>query len=170
MTDLVAQAVAKMVEFYNGNTHDVRHFIKVHSYAATIGRLEGLDEETLTTLELAAIVHDIAIPLCREKYGSADGKHQEQEGPALARKFMQELGVDEKRTQRVEYMVGHHHTYTNVDGVDMRILLEADFLVNADVGRPAKARHSPDARACIPHGDGCTAARFDLLAGQGISA
>ena len=94
MTDLVAQAVAKMVEFYNGNTHDVRHFIKVHSYAATIGRLEGLDEETLTTLELAAIVHDIAIPLCREKYGSADGKHQEQEGPALARKFMQELGVE----------------------------------------------------------------------------
>ena len=134
MTDLVAQAVAKMVEFYNGNTHDVRHFIKVHSYAATIGRLEGLDEETLTTLELAAIVHDIAIPLCREKYGSADGKHQEQEGPALARKFMQELGVDEERTQRVEYMVGHHHTYTNVDGVDMRILLEADFLVNADEG------------------------------------
>ena len=134
MTDLVAQAVAKMVEFYNGNTHYVCHFIKVHSYAATIGRLEGLDEETLTTLELAAIVHDIAIPLCREKYGSADGKHQEQEGPALARKFMQELGVDEKRTQRVEYMVGHHHTYTNVDGVDMRILLEADFLVNADEG------------------------------------
>lgn len=134
MTDLVAQAVAKMVEFYNGNTHDVCHFIKVHSYAATIGRLEGLDEETLTTLELAAIVHDIAIPLCREKYGSADGKHQEQEGPALARKFMQELGVDEKRTQRVEYMVGHHHTYTNVDGVDMRIMLEADFLVNADEG------------------------------------
>ena len=43
MTDLVAQAVAKMVEFYNGNTHDVCHFIKVHSYAATIGRLEGLD-------------------------------------------------------------------------------------------------------------------------------
>ena len=119
MTDLVAQAVAKMVEFYNGNTHYVCHFIKVHSYAATIGRLEGLDEETLTTLELAAIVHDIAIPLCLDKYGS---------------KFMQELGVDEKRTQRVEYMVGHHHTYTNVDGVDMRILLEADFLVNADEG------------------------------------
>ena len=42
MTDLVAQAVAKMVEFYNGNTHYVCHFIKVHSYAATIGRLEGL--------------------------------------------------------------------------------------------------------------------------------
>ena len=42
--------------------------------------------------------------------------------------------MDEKCTQRVEYMVGHHHTYTNVDGVDMRILLEADFLVNADEG------------------------------------
>ena len=26
--------------------------------------------------------------------------------------------------------MGHHHTYTGVDGADYRILLEADFLVN----------------------------------------
>lgn len=134
MDKLIAQAIEKMVEFYNGNAHDVCHFIKVHSYAATIGRLEGLCDDELTTLELAAIVHDIAIPLCREKYGNADGRRQEQEGPALARKFMKEMGVDEGRTERVAYMVGRHHTYTDVDGNDMRILLEADFLVNADEG------------------------------------
>lgn len=28
-------------------------------------------------------------------------------------------------------MIAHHHTYTDVDGIDYRILLEADFLVNA---------------------------------------
>lgn len=32
---------------------------------------------------------------------------------------------------RICYLVGHHHTYVNVDGIDYRILLEADFLVNA---------------------------------------
>ena len=26
----------------------------------------------------------------------------------------------------------HHHTYSPVDGLDYQILLEADFLVNAD--------------------------------------
>ena len=29
-------------------------------------------------------------------------------------------------------MVGHHHTYENIDGLDYQILLEADFLVNGD--------------------------------------
>ena len=27
--------------------------------------------------------------------------------------------------------MGHHHTYTGVDGADYQILLEADYLVNA---------------------------------------
>ncbi|MDR1134465.1 MAG: phosphohydrolase, partial [Synergistaceae bacterium] len=33
-------------------------------------------------------------------------------------------------TERVVYLVEHHHTYTDVDGPDYQILLEADFLVN----------------------------------------
>ena len=32
---------------------------------------------------------------------------------------------------RISWLVSHHHTYTDVDGIDHRILLEADFLVNA---------------------------------------
>ena len=35
-------------------------------------------------------------------------------------------------TERVVYLVGHHHTYGEVDGPDYQILLEADYLVNAD--------------------------------------
>lgn len=30
------------------------------------------------------------------------------------------------------WLVSHHHTYKNVDGLDYQILLEADFLVNAE--------------------------------------
>lgn len=33
---------------------------------------------------------------------------------------------------RIAYLVGHHHTYEGVDGLDYQILLEADYLVNAD--------------------------------------
>jgi hypothetical protein len=32
---------------------------------------------------------------------------------------------------RVAFLVGHHHTFTGVDGIDWQILLEADYLVNA---------------------------------------
>lgn len=28
--------------------------------------------------------------------------------------------------------MAHHHTYTEIDGIDYQILLEADYLVNAD--------------------------------------
>ena len=33
---------------------------------------------------------------------------------------------------RVSKLVARHHTYDNVDGLDCQILLEVDFLVNAD--------------------------------------
>lgn len=54
----------------------------------TIDGCEGLGPKEMTTLELAAIVHDIACPLCREKYGNADGKKQEEEGVPLVYSFL----------------------------------------------------------------------------------
>jgi len=39
--------------------------------------------------------------------------------------------VTKNETERICYLIAHHHTYDNVDGIDYRILLEADFLVNA---------------------------------------
>ena len=39
-------------------------------------------------------------------------------------------GYTEDQIDRVKYLVGHHHTYTDVEGLDYRILIEADFLVN----------------------------------------
>ena len=84
------------------------------------------------TLEAAAIVHDIACPLCREKYGSTHGPYQEAEGAVLAAEFLKDSGLSQSVIDRVVYLVGHHHTYTSVDGADYQILLEADYLVNAE--------------------------------------
>ena len=133
MTDnLTGRAIEKMVDYYQGNKHDVAHFIKVYTYAKTIGELEQLDADTLQILELAAIVHDIACPLCRVKYGNTNGKNQEAESPALVEPFLAELSVSQDKIERISWLVAHHHTYTNVDGIDYQILLEADYLVNAD--------------------------------------
>ncbi|MCM1064368.1 MAG: HD domain-containing protein [Eubacterium sp.] len=126
-----ADIASKMIDFYHGDLHDVNHFIKVHSFAAMIGKMEGLDDETQDILETAAIVHDIACPLCREKYGNASGKHQEEESGPLLLEFLAEFELPDHVLQRVAYLVTHHHTYANVDGLDYQILLEADFLVNA---------------------------------------
>ena len=44
--------------------------------------------------------------------------------------MMRELGFEQNVIKRVSYLVGHHHTYTDIDGMDYQILVEADFLVN----------------------------------------
>ena len=128
---LVAFATQRMIEFYKGNLHDIDHFLKVWAMAKTIGELEVLDSRTQKLLELAAVVHDIACPLCREKYGDTNGKHQELESPPLVEAFLAELPITHSDVERISWLVAHHHTYTNVDGMDYQILLEADFLVNA---------------------------------------
>lgn len=127
-----AEIAEKMMVYSQGNRHDINHFMKVYAYAGTIGRLEGLDAETQTILETAALVHDIACPLCREKYGNTNGKWQELEGPALVREFLSDSGLSPAAVERIAWLVGHHHTFQAVEGMDYQILLEADFLVNAD--------------------------------------
>ena len=129
---MVTEVAKKMIEFSDGNLHDINHFMKVYAYAKTIGSLERLPADTQEILEIAALVHDIACPLCREKYGNTNGKYQELEGLALPKELLEELSIPAPVIDRVTYLVGHHHTYTNVDGLDYQILLEADFLVNAD--------------------------------------
>lgn len=69
----IAQILNKMIAASNGNIHEIDHLLRVWAYARTIGELEGLDAETQYLLEVAAITHDIACPLCREKYGNTNG-------------------------------------------------------------------------------------------------
>jgi len=135
----IGQLIEEMIHFYNGSHHDICHFLKVYAYARTIGLQENLPESRQQALEAAAVLHDIACPLCREKYGKADAAHQEQEGPALAAVLLEKVGADTRLKNRVCYLVGHHHTHTFVDALDHRILLEADFLVNAHEGGLDKA-------------------------------
>ena len=119
-----------MLGLYKGDAKRIQHFCKVHSYAKLIGESENLDSRSLCILEAAALTHDIGIHTCEEKYGSCGGKLQEKEGPAIAAKLLKELGIDDDVSERVQYLIAHHHTYHNIDGLDYQILVEADFLVN----------------------------------------
>lgn len=121
----------KMLHFYEGSLHDINHFIKVHSFARLIGEKEGLSGKAMDILECAAILHDIACPLCREKYGSARGDLQETEGMPMTEEFLAEFALPESFVEQVVWLVGHHHQIDCVQSIEHRILLEADFLVNA---------------------------------------
>ena len=128
----IAEILEKMIRYSNGNIHDIDHLVRVWTFAKTIGELEHIDAETQYILEVAAITHDIACPLCRVKYGNANGKHQEEESAALIEEFFVDSDLPKEFVDRVSYIVSHHHTITGIDGIDYQIMIEADYLVNAD--------------------------------------
>ena len=130
-TTLIADVIEKMIGFYHGNYHDISHSLNVYTLAKTIGEQEGLDPQAQQTLELAAAVHDIACPICREKYGNTNGKKQELESPPLVETFFRDMPISTETVQRISWLVSHHHTYGLSDEMDYQILLEADYFVNA---------------------------------------
>lgn len=127
---LLDELYYKMIEFFHGDPKRIQHLIKVHSLSRLIGIGEKLDVTSLFILEAAAYTHDCGIRPAEEKYGRCDGKLQEQEGPTVAQQMLLELGFENYMIERICYLIGHHHTYTNMDGMDYQILVEADFLVN----------------------------------------
>ena len=74
------QLFCEMIQYYRNDPKRIQHFTKVHSYAKLIGELSGMQGEELLTLEVAAYVHDIGIKVAEEKYGSSNGRLQEQNG------------------------------------------------------------------------------------------
>lgn len=127
---LIAQSLWKMIEYFGTDVRRINHALKVHSFASLIAKNENLNAEIQEITEVAAILHDIGIPVSELKYGSCIGKYQEIEGPPIARELLQQLGASPELIERVCFLVGNHHTYTKIDGIDFQILVEADFLVN----------------------------------------
>lgn len=122
--------IQEMIKYNAGDPKRIQHFMKVYSFASLIADCEGLDDKTRFTLETAAIVHDIGIKISEEKYGSCNGKRQEEEGPDIARPLLAKLGYDPQVVDRICWLIAHHHTYDHIEEIDYQILVEADFLVN----------------------------------------
>lgn len=127
---LLDRLTLRMLQFNAQDPLRQHHLMKVHRFAQLIGRMERLDAHTQFVTECAALVHDIGIRPAEAQYGASFGPLQEQVGPAYAETMLRELGLDEADVARISYLVGHHHTYTDMEGMDYQILVEADFLVN----------------------------------------
>lgn len=128
--ELKDKVMLAMIEFDQGDAKRIQHFVKVFEFARMIGIQEKLEERTQNILEIAAILHDIGIHPAEEKYGNCNGKLQEQEGPSYAKELLEKLDATKEIIDRVCYLIAHHHTYHDIQGMDYQILVEADFIVN----------------------------------------
>lgn len=135
---MIYDLIMEMTRYYSGDPRRIQHFLKVHSFSRLIGNRSGLTPDEMEILETAAIVHDIGIKPAMEKYGKSAGKLQELEGPAVAEDMLSGLGYGKSVVDRVCWLVAHHHTYKNIEGLDYQILVEADFLVNLHEGNESR--------------------------------
>lgn len=122
--------LAAAIEYDKGDPKRIQHFIKVHSFARLIGKQEKLSDKMMKVLETAAILHDIGIHEGERLYGRNDGEIQQKLGPAIAKEILESVGGYEDVAERVMHLIARHHTYTDIDGKDLQILIEADFIVN----------------------------------------
>jgi len=116
---------------YNGkDVRRINHALKVYSFAQFIADREGCDAETAGIIGCAAILHDIGIHNAELKYDSTAGNYQEEEGVLVASSLLENVPMEAGMKNRVLHLIGNHHSYQKIDGIDFRILVEADFLVN----------------------------------------
>ena len=124
-------AVTKSMISYNGrDVRRINHALKVFSFASYIAHSEACTDEEIFIIEVASLLHDIGIHNAEIKYNSCAGNYQEIEGPPIASELLSPLSLTEDVLDRISYLIAHHHTYSNIDGIDYQILIEADFIVN----------------------------------------
>ena len=128
---MLINEVLDLVIAYNGNDiKRINHLLKVFSFASHIGIMENCDSQVQIIIEISALLHDIGIHESERKYNSAAGNWQEIEGPIVARELLKNLNLENDILERILFLIGHHHSYKAIDGIDFQILVEADFLVN----------------------------------------
>ena len=127
----IAKLAALAAAYDAGDPRRVHHFMKVYAFARLVGQAEGLDEQAQEILDAAALLHDIGIHAAERKFGACGGPLQEAEGPSAALPLLKQAGADEAACEQVCWLIAHHHSPGASDALPFRILLEADFLVNA---------------------------------------
>lgn len=132
MTKISSILVKKMINYFGTDVKRINHALKVHGFSKSIGELEGLNENDMLILEIAAILHDIGIKESERKYNSSAGNYQELEGPAVAKELLKSIDLNNDTVDRICFLIGHHHSYNKIDKIDFQILIESDFLVNID--------------------------------------
>ncbi len=124
------RVIEEMKKVFVEAPYGAAHTLRVLENAVILLDGEKIEGEQRETAMMAAALHDIGVLEAERKYGSMDGPYQEKEGAILARQILEKMEVDPAQVERICFLVGHHHTPTMIDGIDFRVLWEADLLEN----------------------------------------
>lgn len=124
------EIIMSMIKYFGNDVKRINHALKVYSFAEIITNSESLSQTEKEVVKFSAILHDIGIKEAEIKYNSTAGKYQEIESPPIARQILKKNKILDDTIERVCYIIGNHHSYQKIDGIDFQIIIEADFIVN----------------------------------------
>jgi len=128
--DLLKDRVAvEMKRYFKTDFKRIGHATKVARYAERIASKEG---GGLAVVLCAAYLHDIGIKEAEKKHNSTAARHQEEEGPPVAREMLERLGADEELVDEVCDIVAHHHHPRDEETANFRAVYDADMIVNME--------------------------------------
>lgn len=127
---MIEEVMISMMKYFSGDVKRINHAMKVFCFAQTICEKENIKSNEKEIVKLSSILHDIGIKEAERKYNSSAGKYQEIEGPFIAEEILNRFRLDIDTVNRVKFIIGNHHSYNKISGIDFQILVEADFLVN----------------------------------------
>lgn len=126
------RVIAEMKEIFKEVPYGIDHTLKVLNAVEFIMDGEGIQDNARELISIVAVLHDIGAMEAQRKYGSMDANYQEKEGPAIAKRILENLDYDPKFIDRVCFIIGNHHTPAKIDGIDFQIQWEADLLANLE--------------------------------------
>lgn len=119
----------EMKAHFQKNFKRIGHATKVARYAEKMVKEEKGDPAVVLS---AAYLHDIGIKEAERKYQSSAAPYQEQEGPAIARTILTNLGADAELIDEVCDIIGHHHHPREKETINFKVVFDADQMVNLE--------------------------------------
>lgn len=129
---LTDKLVKAMKAEFGDDQKRITHALEVLEAAEELLKQEDAKPRVVVA---AALLHDIGIQQAEREHGSTPARYQEQEGPPIARRILEDLKVDEDTIKHVCRIVGSHHSANDIDTTEFRVVFDADWLVNMPAER-----------------------------------
>lgn len=120
--------VKQLVDYFGTDYRRITHALEVLRHAERL--MESTPECDSEVLIAAALLHDIGIRESEARLGYNNGQTQEAFGPPVAAQLLATISFDPDKSRRVCEIIGNHHSPSRYDYVELKLLKEADRIVN----------------------------------------
>ncbi len=127
MKTLKQKLINELEEYFGIDKKRIKHAKNVLQFAEKILEKEKAD---LHIVMPVSILHDVGIKVGEEKYNSSSGHYQQIEGPPVARKILQKIGLKEKDIKEICNIIAYHHAPGKINTQNFKVLYDADCLEN----------------------------------------